>query len=49
MLLVGMFSLVCCVLAVGPRFTAKVLSYGRLHGVRRARASSNSRGAVVVL
>ena len=26
----GAFSLVCCVLAVAPRFTVKVLSYGRL-------------------
>jgi hypothetical protein len=27
--LVGAFSLVCCVLAVAPRFTVKLLSYGR--------------------
>ena len=29
MLLVGTFSLICCVLAVWPRFTVRVLSYGR--------------------
>jgi hypothetical protein len=27
--LVGAFSLVCCVLAVAPRFTVKILSYGK--------------------
>jgi hypothetical protein len=29
MWLVGMFSFICCVLAVWPRFTVKVLSYGK--------------------
>jgi hypothetical protein len=29
MWLVGMFSFVCCVLAVWPRFTVKILSYGK--------------------
>jgi hypothetical protein len=28
-LLVGIFSMVCCVLSVWPRFTARVLSYGK--------------------
>jgi hypothetical protein len=27
MWLVGVFSVVCCVLAVAPRFTVKILSY----------------------
>lgn len=27
--LVGIFSIVCCVLSVWPRFTAKILSYGK--------------------
>lgn len=30
MWLVGTLSLVCCVLAVWPRFTVRVLSYGKL-------------------
>jgi hypothetical protein len=30
MWLVGIFSMVCCVLSVWPRFTAKILSYGKL-------------------
>jgi hypothetical protein len=30
MWLVGMFSMICCVLSVWPRFTAKILSYGKL-------------------
>jgi hypothetical protein len=29
MWLMGVFSLVCCVLAVAARFTVRVLSYGR--------------------
>jgi hypothetical protein len=29
MWLVGAFSLVCCVLAVAPKFTVRVLSYGK--------------------
>jgi hypothetical protein len=29
MWLVSIFSCICCVLAVWPRFTAKVLSYGK--------------------
>jgi hypothetical protein len=29
MWIVGIFSCICCVLAVWPRFTVKVLSYGR--------------------
>ena len=29
MWLMGMFSMVCCVLSVWPRFTVKILSYGK--------------------
>ena len=30
MWLVGVFSMVCCVLSLWPRFTARILSYGKL-------------------